>query len=155
MYEGICLNYFDVLSLILEYCRVITGHPVYLGSKRFDRLDQLTDSEKGFQFGVGLLQVLDAIVETDLAVLGLVVALERRELALLEPAEREDDVGAEVWLDVFWHELADLRAVLGPVGVVAHDLHQNTNVNETIPDNVTFTVVWILSSLNPLVNLQP
>lgn len=104
----------------------------FLGSKRFERLDKLTDSKQGFQFGVGLLQVLDAVVEADLAVLGLVVALEGRELTLLEPAEREDDVGAEVGLDVFWHELADLRAVLRPVGVVAHDLHQNTNVKKTV-----------------------
>lgn len=68
------------------------------------------------------LQSDDSRVQSDLSVLCLVVALERAQPTLLQPAEGEDDVRAEVSRDVFWQELSELHAVLRPVGVIADDL---------------------------------
>lgn len=79
-----------------------------------------SNGQQRLQARIGLLQLLDPLVQPRLAVFGLVVALERRQLALLQPAESEDDVGAEVGDDVFGGEFANLDSILGPVGVVAH-----------------------------------
>ena len=82
----------------------------------------LTDGQEDLEARIDLLEGVDALVEADLAVLGLVVGLERAELALLQPAEGEDDVRAQIGLHVLGQVFADLGPVLRPVGVVAHDL---------------------------------
>lgn len=86
------------------------------------RSTQLTDSQKNLQRRIAFLQAEHTLVEPDFAVLRLVVRLEARQLVLLEPAEGEYDVGAEIRLNVFRHEFADFRSVLRPVGVVTDDL---------------------------------
>jgi len=54
----------------------------------------LTDGEENLEVGVGLLEVHHPLVQASLSVFRLIVGLERRQFVLLEPSEREDDVGA-------------------------------------------------------------
>lgn len=60
----------------------------------------LTDREQDLQGRVGLLEIHHPLVQTDLAVLRLVVRLEAGQLVLLQPAEGKDNVGAEIGLNV-------------------------------------------------------
>lgn len=92
----------------------------------------LTEGQQNLELGVGLLQRHDSFVEAGFPVLGLVVALETAQLALLEPAESIDDVSAEIGQDVLGHKLAVSCAVLRPVGVVANHLHKNKHVNARV-----------------------
>ena len=82
----------------------------------------LTDGEKDLELGISLFEFVDSLVKPDLPVLGFIVALKRRQLALLEPPEGENHVGAKGRVDVLGHELAHRRPILRPVGVVANQL---------------------------------
>jgi len=95
------------------------------------RSDVLTDREQDLQGRVGFFEVYHPLVQTDLAVLCLVIGLEASQFVLLQPSEGEDDVGAEVGLNVLRQELADLRAILRPVCVVAHQLHRRETEERT------------------------
>lgn len=83
---------------------------------------ELTESQQSLELGVSLLQVLDAVVQAHLAVLALVVRLERRQSALFQPPEREYHVRAQLRVDVLGQVLAGLGPVLRPVRVIANDL---------------------------------
>lgn len=83
---------------------------------------KLTDRKQNLQGRVGFFQIYHPLVQAGLAVLRLVVRFETSQFVFLQPAESEDNVGAEVRLNVLRQELADLRAILRPIRVVAHEL---------------------------------
>lgn len=71
--------------------------------------------------------MVDSVVQSCLAIFGLIVRLEGTEFAFLQPAESEDNVGAEIRLDILWGEFSNLGTVLGPVGVIADNLVGENN----------------------------
>lgn len=71
---------------------------------------------------IGLLESSYSIVETNFAVFRLIIALERAQLALLEPTKCKNDVRTEISWNVFRQELSNFDTILRPVGVIADNL---------------------------------
>lgn len=60
-----------------------------------------TDGQQNLEVWILLFKIRDALVESLLAGLRFVGGVERAQFVLLHPSEREDEVGADVRIDVF------------------------------------------------------
>lgn len=84
--------------------------------------NKLTDRKQDLQGRISLFKIYYPFVQADLAVLRFVIRFETGQFVLLQPSEGEDYVGAEIRLNVLRQELADLCAILRPIGVITHQL---------------------------------
>ena len=87
------------------------------------KVEGLTNGEEDLEFGVLFFHGYDPFVKSFLPVLAVIVAFEGGQFALLQPAEGEDDVSAQMRIQIFRQELTQLLPVLGPVRVVANVFH--------------------------------
>lgn len=68
--------------------------------------------------------MVDPVIKSSFSIFSFIVGLERAKFALFQPTKSEDNVRAEIWLDVFRCELSDLGTVLRPISVIADDLEK-------------------------------